>query len=183
MQIPTPARRPPRQRTPGTRSSRGVPGPIRRNHGRNGVARGVRAVGGGGQQRARLGIVHLAQGVQLLAVALQPGLHVVGEAALVERALVGITEDGHRAVVARHDDEAVVVSNVEHIEKALLPGFRQGTGDRHGAQGALRGAFLTTHKRLGFFLRLPHGNGAGMEAGDKKRQCQYKKNFFHRNII
>ena len=62
-----------------------------------------------------LGHAQCVEGRNLLAVVLQPGLHVRGHMVGVERALVDIAQDGDSAVVTRNDDITLVALGIEDV--------------------------------------------------------------------
>ena len=56
----------------------------------------------------------------LVGIAFEPRPHVVGQVVDVDVAALAEAEDGHGLVVVAHDDEAAVITHVEHIEATHL---------------------------------------------------------------
>ena len=58
-----------------------------------------------------------AEGLNLVGIHLQPETHVVGDVPEVKASTVHVAQNLCRAVVARDDDEAVVLADVEHMKR------------------------------------------------------------------
>ena len=81
-----------------------------------------------------------------IGISFEEGKHVAGEVVDVEASLA-VAEDGLCGVVARGDDEASVVADVEGIDHRLVQGTLDGAVDGEcGVDGHV--AFRTTHRAL-----------------------------------
>ena len=98
--------------------------------------------------------------LNILGIAVEPGLEVAGQVVEVDGTFIGVAEDGIGAVVTAGDDIALVVADVEDV---IRLGFVR-LGSTHGSvTQRCHGNALATlfHESKGILLGLLAGDGIG----------------------
>ena len=161
--------------------------PFRRDEGCDGVVGAYPVASRSTQNTSGLHVVHLCKHIELLGIAVEPVAHVRRHTVGVERPLVAIAEDRVCTVVARHNNESLLVADVDDVERRLLS-HRKSRRDVREPDGfsclRLPVSLVIDRQRVVFQKRgsLLHGlllvDGAG-HGDDCYKQTQYYEKSSH----